>query len=57
MIPSLTSIVLPVEVRALTYHTIDHVAVYAEGDEYAVTDLALLETLLAIGFVEYIPAT
>jgi hypothetical protein len=50
------AVVFPATVCGLVYHTTDSVDPHAEGDEYTVSDPALFETLIAIGFVHYEPA-
>jgi len=40
----------PVNVTAVTYHTVDHATTHDAGEAYDVADPALLETLIAIGF-------
>jgi len=42
----------PVTVTALVYHTIDHADAHEPGAAYDVSDPALLETLIAIGFAK-----
>jgi len=41
----------PVNVTAVVYHTVNHEATHQAGEAYDVSDPALLETLIAIGFV------
>jgi hypothetical protein len=43
--------VFPANVTAIVYHTVDHGSTYNRGDQYDVTDPALLNTLIGCGFV------
>jgi hypothetical protein len=55
MIVNGRAVVFPATVCGLVYHTTDNVDPHAEGEEYAVADPAIFETLIGIGFVHYEP--
>jgi hypothetical protein len=48
------AIVFPCLVHALVYHTVESTTAHTEGETYSVGTAALLETLIGIGFVEYV---